>query len=52
MTVPTIPTIDVPTLRSWIEDYRPLSLLDVRRAADSPEWWTRAAGMLMPPIDE
>ncbi len=34
MTTPTVPTVDVPTLRAWLEDHRPLSLLDVRIVAD------------------
>lgn len=39
MTTPTIPTIDVTTLRTWLEEQRPLSVLDVRPAVDRSEWW-------------
>lgn len=31
-------TIDVPTLRAWLEEHRPVQLLDVRPRAEYAEW--------------
>lgn len=34
----TTPTIDVKTLRTWLEEKRPITVLDVRTAQDRAEW--------------
>lgn len=36
---PDVPTIDVPTLRAWLEQQRPVTVLDVRPIHDRREWW-------------
>lgn len=38
MTNHDVPTVDVATLRSWLEERRPLTVLDVRPAKDRAEW--------------
>jgi glyoxylase-like metal-dependent hydrolase (beta-lactamase superfamily II) len=35
---PTVPTVDVATLRAWLEAGRPVTVLDVRPAADRDDW--------------
>jgi glyoxylase-like metal-dependent hydrolase (beta-lactamase superfamily II)/rhodanese-related sulfurtransferase len=32
-------TIDVETLRTWLEQKQPITILDVRTATDRAEWW-------------